>query len=283
MRSERPLYDVRELDEEVALPRERRKQILDLFYRLDMLDYYQVLGVPYDADRKQIRAGYFSLSKAFHPDSMFRKELGSFKAKMTTVFEALTEAYETLGKQQKREEYDAYLRSTRAIAVAERALSTDAQAPEEEVQVEVPRAPALPIISYGMPEPTPLPSAPRETSPEARRIARELLERRLRAGRAARGDLEPTVAPLLPSDPVVERQSLAKQLTKSLIDAGKLTGTSDKVTRAMILARDAFERGDVAASVQHISNALSVAPERSDLRAEHERLSLIIAERLASD
>ena len=277
-------YDVAELDEPVDLPRERRKQILDLYYRLPQLDYYEVLGVPYDADRKQIRAAYFSLSKAFHPDSMFRKELGSYKAKMTKVFEALTEAYETLGKQQKRSEYDAYRRSTRSIADAERALSTEIDAADAEplVPVDVPRAPALPHVAYDVPMPTPIPAAPREVSPEARRIARELLERRLRGvgGRPPRN-----VAPVRVSEAPAadDRQSLAKQLTRSLIETSKLTGSSDPVTRAVLLAREAFERGDVASSVQHVARALSIAPERSDLRAEHERLSRVIAERLASD
>ncbi|MET0343489.1 MAG: DnaJ domain-containing protein [Polyangiales bacterium] len=282
-----PLYDEHELDEPVDLPRDRRKQILDFYYRLPLLDYYQLLGVPYGAERKQIRSGYFSLSKAFHPDSMFRKELGSFKAKMTAVFEALTEAYETLGKQAKRDEYDAYLRSTRSIADAERALSTDVA--NDNTQVEVPRAPPLPEIVYDGPVLSPLPPLPppppREASPEARRVARELLEKRLNAGRAVRREGEPPPAPPPPApvDPVVERQSLAKQLTRSLIDAGKVTGTNDKVTRAVVQAKDSFERGDVSGAVEHVARALSFAPERTDLRVEHERLARIVAEQLAKD
>ena len=277
-------YDARELDEPVDLPRERRKQILDLYYRLPQLDYYEVLGVPHDADRKRIRAAYFSLSKAFHPDSMFRKELGSFKAKMTKVFEALTEAYETLGKQAKRDDYDAYRRSSRSIADAERALSseTEAAAPGGPA-VDVPRPPAVPSVAYEVPEPTPLPAPPREVSPEARRIARELLERRLR-GAGGRPPRMVTPVRVSEAPPRVEdRQSLAKQLTRSLIASGKVTGSSDPLTRAVLLARDAFERGDVASAVQHVGRALSIAPERTDLRHEHERLSRVIAEQLASD
>ena len=42
--------------------------------------------LPYDADKKQIRTAYFAFSRSFHPDTMFRKELGSFKPKMVSVF-----------------------------------------------------------------------------------------------------------------------------------------------------------------------------------------------------
>jgi curved DNA-binding protein CbpA len=298
--SERPLYDVRELDEAVDLPMERRMQVLELFYRLSKLDYYGVLGIAYGADKKEVRAAYFGLSKAFHPDSMFRKELGSFKAKMTTVFQALTEAYETLSKKKAREEYDTYLRSTRSIKDAERALGTEEVARADVNVVEVPRPPLLPVTDYTLPAPTPVPAATREVSPEARRIARELMERRLR-GLPQRSTSEgakqpqkpissgaPSVRPSAPSPkltstPPLGRQELARQLGRTLIDVSRMTGSNDKVTRAVTGARAAFERGDIAASVQHMARAFSLAPERVDLHTEYERLARMLAQKLADD
>jgi curved DNA-binding protein CbpA len=299
LHSEPPLYDVRELDEACDLPLERRKQVLDLFYRLGSLDYYKVLGIAYGADKKEVRSAYFSLSKAFHPDSMFRKELGSFKAKMTTVFQALTEAYETLSKKKAREEYDAYLRSTRSVQDAERALATDDVA-RADINVEVPRPPLVPVTDYALPTPTPVPTPPREVSPEARRIARELIERRLRglpqrppsesekgdSGRSVLPSARPSIpTPLsnLPPAAPLDRQELARQLGRTLIDVGRITGSNDKVARAVAGARAAFERGDVAASVQHMARAFSLAPERVDLHQEYERLSRMLAQRLADD
>jgi curved DNA-binding protein CbpA len=322
--SERPLYDPRELDEQVDLPRERRQQILDLYYRLSKFDYYEALGLSMDADKKQIRSAYFALSKAFHPDSMFRKELGSYKAKMSAVFQYLTEAYETLSKKKPREEYDAYLRSTRSIQEAERALAADEVAAAE-ANVEVPRPPLLPQTGYALPRQSPLPDRPptpiperghgsslqpprepparprepsapargasvtpereksvepREASPEARRLARELLERRLRGGAPPRR--EPERAPVAePESP--DRRQLARDLTRTLIDVGKTTGTSDRLTRTMAQARAAFERGDLAESVQHIARALALDPERHDIHAEYERLSRLLAHKLADD
>jgi tetratricopeptide (TPR) repeat protein len=278
------LYDEKELDEEVDLPRARRKQILDLFYRLPDIDYYALLGVKQAADKKEIRAAYFSLSKQFHPDSMFRKELGSFKAKMTSVFQALTEAYEALGKKKTRDEYDAYLRSTRSVQEAERALATQEVA-QADATVEVPRPPPLPSTDYELPPPTP---PPREASPEAQRIARELIARRLR-GLPQRPQVAPPAPPAAQPPPPptssgpVDRQLLARQLGRTLMDVGKVTGSSDKVGRAVSSSKAAFERGDVAASVQHMARAFSLAPERIELHQEYERLSRMLAQQLASN
>ncbi|MCS6799633.1 MAG: DnaJ domain-containing protein [Myxococcota bacterium] len=113
----RTLYDPAELEEDCDVEPERRRTILDLFYRLDELDHYQLLGVPPDADRGRIRQAYFALSKIVHPDTLFGKRLGSYKAKMEAVFRRITEAYEVLGNRRKREEYDAYLSARRSVLV----------------------------------------------------------------------------------------------------------------------------------------------------------------------
>ncbi|HEX5660914.1 MAG TPA: DnaJ domain-containing protein [Polyangiales bacterium] len=281
------LYDERELDEEVDLPRERRKQVLDLFYRLSDIDYYTLLGVPQSADKKEIRSAYFALSKAFHPDSMFRKELGSFKAKMVAVFQAATEGYEALGKKKTRDEYDAYLRSTRAVQQAERALATQEVA-QADTNVEVPRPPPLPTTDYDLPPPTPMPSSapasPREVSPEAQRIARELIQKRLRALPQRPAPVSVTPAPNVPPPPVsMDRQQLARELGRTLMDVGKLTGSNDKLQRALNGSKAAFERGDIAGSVQHMARAFSLAPERADLHNEYERLQQMLAQQMASN
>jgi hypothetical protein len=177
---EKRLYDPRELDEESDLPLERKKQLLDLYYRLETLDYYEALGVDYTADKKDIRAAYFALSKIFHPDSMFRKNLGSFKPKMEAAFRFLTEGYETLSKKKNRDEYDAYLRSTIATKMAEQALRRQAEH-DALPPPEPPKAPSLPPAPQFTPSPEP-PSVPtpREMTDEGRRLAREVVARRLR-------------------------------------------------------------------------------------------------------
>ena len=118
------LYSPRELEENVGIPVEARKRILNAFHSLENRDLYALLGVVRDADKKEIRDAYFELSKVFHPDAYFGKELGSFKTKMEVVFKRLTEAYDVLGKNKKRAEYDQYLQSTELTRRATRTLDS---------------------------------------------------------------------------------------------------------------------------------------------------------------
>ncbi|WP_437613967.1 DnaJ domain-containing protein [Sorangium sp. So ce834] len=107
-----PLYDPAELDEPVELAPDRKRRILDLYYRLEDLSYYALLGVADQADKKQIKSAYYQLAPEFHPDTYFRKQLGSYKQKIEAIFTRITLAHDTLTSKQRRAEYDAYLEQT---------------------------------------------------------------------------------------------------------------------------------------------------------------------------
>jgi molecular chaperone DnaJ len=65
-------------------------------------DYYEVLGVPRDADEEAIKKGYRKMAVKFHPD----KNPGDKVAEES--FKELGEAYEVLSDPQKRAAYDQY-------------------------------------------------------------------------------------------------------------------------------------------------------------------------------
>jgi curved DNA-binding protein CbpA len=80
---------------------------IDRLARLaDANDYYALLGVSRDADRKQIQAAFYELSRSWHPDRFFRKETGPYGARIENVFVALTEAYRVLGQDEARTRYN---------------------------------------------------------------------------------------------------------------------------------------------------------------------------------
>ena len=64
--------------------------------------FYNILGVNENSAKDEIKKAYRSLSMKHHPDKN-RSDPNS-----TKIFQKITEAYETLGDDQKRKEYDIY-------------------------------------------------------------------------------------------------------------------------------------------------------------------------------
>ncbi|UCG77587.1 MAG: DUF4388 domain-containing protein [Nitrospirota bacterium] len=64
--------------------------------KIEMSDYYELLGVDRKADESKIKKKYMRLAKEFHPDKYLKTEDLSLKDKLTTIFDALTDAYNNL-------------------------------------------------------------------------------------------------------------------------------------------------------------------------------------------
>ena len=84
-------------------------EVDDLLARIEGMTFYEILGVAPDANRKDMRSSYFSLSKKFHPDRVFGDKSGGHKRKMEIAFDRITRAYDTLSNKDQRAEYDEYI------------------------------------------------------------------------------------------------------------------------------------------------------------------------------
>lgn len=65
-----------------------------------MKDYYRILGVSEQAAEKEIKAAYRKLAKQYHPDAVQND------AEKTQRMYEIQEAYERLGDEESRKEYD---------------------------------------------------------------------------------------------------------------------------------------------------------------------------------
>src|SRR3972149_2498623 len=75
---------------------------------MEYKDYYKLLGVPRDAEEKEIKKAYRKLAVKYHPD----KNPGDHQAEER--FKEINEAYEVLGDSAKRAKYDQLGQSNQA-------------------------------------------------------------------------------------------------------------------------------------------------------------------------
>ncbi len=263
-----------------------RARVNELHARLTEVDHYTLLAVGRDADRKAVKRSYYELAAIFHPDRFFRKNLGTYKARMEAIFARITLAHDVLTSKEARAEYDAYLGDVATARAVEESFhgtapSVEASAPPPAApSVEVPRAapvPAIPQVSAPL-----APAAPAVSSAPPPRVSltplgtpamdeqarRDALARRLRGGRPSKPPgAGPTPPPFRAPAPAAA-DALRRQYEER-----------QGATRAAIARRHtdagaaAMARGDIAGAVQAYKKALEFAPEDPDLKRALEKAS----------
>ncbi|MEE3329055.1 MAG: J domain-containing protein [Myxococcota bacterium] len=88
-----PLVIDSELDIDVAI----QKRVIEMLLLLDESDQ-SLLGVGPDCDEKAIKRAYFRLSREFHPDRFFRRELGPYRSEIEKLFKGIQRAYVNLSQ-----------------------------------------------------------------------------------------------------------------------------------------------------------------------------------------
>ena len=69
-------------------------------------DYYQLLGMAPDATAEAITAAYYQMSRDWHPDRHYRRDLGDYRPKLEVIFINITKAYKTLSDPDQRRRYN---------------------------------------------------------------------------------------------------------------------------------------------------------------------------------
>ena len=82
-------------DDSLELDLSVQRRILE-FEACLVLPYCEILGVASNAQPKIVKRAYFKLSREFHPDRYFRREIGEYGARLERIFKKVLEAYEIL-------------------------------------------------------------------------------------------------------------------------------------------------------------------------------------------
>ncbi|MEZ4279549.1 MAG: tetratricopeptide repeat protein [Myxococcota bacterium] len=89
------VIDPQLLDPALDIDCDVQRRILEFELSLSR-PYHELLGVPVGADPKTVKRAYFKLSKEFHPDRYFRKQIGPYTQRLERIFKKVLEAHEIL-------------------------------------------------------------------------------------------------------------------------------------------------------------------------------------------
>ena len=84
----------------------RIKHILNLYTKIESMNYYHVLGVSEDSSTAEIKRAYFQAARKYHPDLFPRDLPREVREKIDDVFDKVTKCYHTLIDPDKRKKYD---------------------------------------------------------------------------------------------------------------------------------------------------------------------------------
>jgi len=94
------------VDPSLDLAPELQEEIVALEQRLASASYHELLGVERGAEGREIKRAYFQLSKRFHPDRYFRRNIGDHAARLENIFKHVALAYELLSDPATRQEIE---------------------------------------------------------------------------------------------------------------------------------------------------------------------------------
>ncbi|MBN1610249.1 MAG: DnaJ domain-containing protein [Polyangiaceae bacterium] len=183
----------------------RRELIVKTHSQLAELDHYALLGVDPTADRKAIKATYYKVASVFHPDRYYGKNLGSYKAKLETIFERFTQAERVLSDPKARADYDSYLARQRRTRDLEQALGAPKDTTAPPVAPPSEHASAQPVSAQSSSlapalagRATPQPVQPFSSPPSEQR--KRALARKLLGGGSPSGSRSQQMPAVQPSD-----------------------------------------------------------------------------------
>ena len=91
--------------QEVDLTADERTQIISAEKLVSSYAYWEILGIGEQFDAAQLKQRWFAVSRLYHPDRFFGRELGGYQERLDLIFQRVKEVYETLQDPDKKKEY----------------------------------------------------------------------------------------------------------------------------------------------------------------------------------
>lgn len=82
-------------------------QLKALAVQIDGLDYFQILNLDQSASAQQIKASYYAMARALHPDKFYHLPDEELKTAVHKIYKRITEAHTILKDEAKRVKYRA--------------------------------------------------------------------------------------------------------------------------------------------------------------------------------
>ncbi|MFH2006915.1 MAG: J domain-containing protein [bacterium] len=87
-----------------------QRLVVRLHGDLEVLSYYNLLGVGPAASDEEIRQAFYQRARLLHPDRYYSLGEGALKDQIGAVYKRVSEAYRVLGKPEQRKTYDKLMR-----------------------------------------------------------------------------------------------------------------------------------------------------------------------------
>ena len=89
-----------------GLTAEEHDAIQDLSTRVEEGDYYAILGVEPECSSAELKKAYYDLSRRYHPDRFYRRDVGEFRDQLEEVFTGINISFEVLSDSLRRRRFD---------------------------------------------------------------------------------------------------------------------------------------------------------------------------------
>lgn len=266
------------LDPSLDIDCDVQRRILEFELSLSR-PYHELLGVPVGADPKVVKRAYFKLSKEFHPDRYFRRQIGPYNRRLERIFKKVLEAHEILSDPELCQVV------TQADGVAAEAVDPVVSTVAPVVQ-SVPSPPPVSVQQASAPSPTPAQPDAKPVSKLERLRQRmpfkidhaAMAARRARAleiFRAAQGSLE---AGRVHEAEAGIRIAITFDPTraefKEALGALRIRAAGDRATKLLATPSDRMSDTELRDALQLIEDVLPYRPHDPELNARAAQVCL---------